>query len=136
MSINEYYVYAGDYANPSHFEGNLIPDKVFNTPFEAWSWIESKNGFSYRYVEVTDWRGTKYPKDHYYVNPSKVNFLLFAGDNYYPCGGYDDLIAYAETEDKLRDIIKENENKPDYGSNRFDWWQIVNAHTHAIIDRG
>lgn len=28
MSINEYYVYAGDYANPSHFEGNLIPDKV------------------------------------------------------------------------------------------------------------
>lgn len=134
MNINEYYVYAGDYANPSHFEGNLIPDRVFNTPFEAWSWVESKNGFSYRYVEVTDWKGTKYPKEHYYVDPSKVNFLLFAGDNYYPRGGYDDLIAYAETEDELRQIIEDNKSKR-FGDS-FDWWQIVNAHTHTIVDKG
>lgn len=122
MSINEYYVYVGDYVNFFYFEGNLIFDKVFNIFFEVWSWIESKNGFFYCYVEVIDWRGIKYFKDYYYVNLFKVNFFLFVGDNYYFCGGYDDLIVYVEIEDKLCDIIKENENKLDYGFNCFDWW--------------
>ncbi|WQZ01104.1 hypothetical protein 04086_4653 [Escherichia phage 04086] len=61
---------------------------------------------------------------------------MFAGDNYYPRGGYTDLIAKAATEDELREIVKENENKFLYGSDRFDWWQIVNANTHTIVDEG
>lgn len=70
------------------------------------------------------------------MNTEKTNFLLFAGDRYYPRGGYTDLIATAFSEDELRDIVKENENKPQYGSNRFGWWQIVNANTHTIVDEG
>ncbi|WKV23478.1 hypothetical protein SEA1_gp0130 [Salmonella phage SEA1] len=67
---------------------------------------------------------------------NKVNFLLFGGDNYYPVGGYSDLIATAFSEDELRELIKENQKKTKHSDGQFDWWQIVNANTHTIVDEG
>ncbi|AEO97079.1 hypothetical protein CPTAKMNP4_131 [Salmonella phage vB_SenM-AKM_NP4] len=67
---------------------------------------------------------------------TKVNFLLFGGDNYYPAGGYNDLIATAFSEDELRELIEENQKKPKHSFYHAKWWQIVNANTHTIIDKG
>ncbi|AFU64078.1 hypothetical protein ACQ31_gp195 [Salmonella phage STML-198] len=67
---------------------------------------------------------------------TKVNFLLFGGDNYYPAGRYNDLIATAFSEDELRELIEENQKKPKDSDGHFDWWQIVNTNTHIIIDEG
>lgn len=60
----------------------------------------------YKYVEIVQPTGKVITLEEF--NNIKLNFLLFAGDNYYPRGGYADLIAKAATEDELRDIIKEN----------------------------
>lgn len=128
----EYYVYADYENNPSKDEDNRLGVDAFDSPAAAWQWVE-RTDIPYRYIEVVDHAGNKYPKEAY-VPSGKVNFLLFAGDNYYPCGGYDDLIAYAETEDELRQIIEDNKSKR-FGDS-FDWWQIVNAHTHTIVDKG
>ncbi|AND75814.1 hypothetical protein BOW89_gp142 [Escherichia phage WG01] len=130
----EYYVYADYENNPSKDEDNRLGVDAFESPAAAWQWVESTD-IPYRYIEVVDHAGNKYPKEAY-VPSGKVNFLLFAGDNYYPRGGYTDLIAKAFSEDELREIVKENENNPLYGSDRFDWWQIVNANTHTIVDEG
>ncbi|EFD7933965.1 hypothetical protein CPM80_001666 [Escherichia coli] len=126
-----YKVYADYQANPSEKPDCQI-GWAHDTLLEA---VDAAQKLGYKYVEIVQLpSGTVITLEEF--NNIKPNFLLFAGDNYYPRGGYADLIAKAATEDELRDIIKENENKPMYGSNRFDWWQIVNAHTHTIVDEG
>ena len=130
----EYYVYADYENNPSKDEDNRLGIDSFDSPGAAWRWIENTE-IPYRYIEVVDQADNKYPKEAY-VPSGKVNFLLFAGDNYYPRGGYTDLVAKAFSEDELRDIIAANEDKPRYGSGRFQWWQIVNAKTHVIVAEG
>ncbi|VUF55474.1 Phage protein [Escherichia phage T4_ev151] len=126
-----YKVYADYQANPSK-KPNCQIGRAHDTLLEA---VDAAQKLGYNYVEIVQLpSGTVITLEEF--NNITPNFLLFAGDNYYPCGGYADLIAKAATEDELRDIIKENENKPMYGSNRFDWWQIVNAHTHTIVDEG
>lgn len=130
----QYYVYAANSANPSKDEAKRVGIHSFDSPKEAWEWIQT-HPISYRYVEVTDDNGNLYPKEAY-IPSSKVNFLLFGGDNYYPRGGYTDLIAKASTKDELYEIIENNRNKPQYGYDRFDWWQIVDANTHTIVVEG
>ena len=126
-----YKVYADYQANPSK-KLNCQIGRAHDTLLEA---VDAAQKLGYNYVEIVQLpSGTVITLEEF--NNITPNFLLFAGDNYYPRGGYADLIAKAATEDELRDIIKENENKPMYGSNRFDWWQIVNAHTHTIVDEG
>lgn len=126
-----YKVYADYQANPSK-KPNCQIGRAHDTLLEA---VDAAQKLGYNYVEIVQLpSGTVITLEEF--NNITPNFLLFAGDNYYPRGGYADLIAKAATEDELRDIIKENENTPMHGSNRFDWWQIVNAHTHAIVDEG
>ncbi len=45
-------------------------------------------------------------------------FYLFAGDDYYPCGGVDDFQGMFEV---LDDAIREVPNL------RYDWWHIVDS---------
>lgn len=119
----------GDYsANPSKDEGNQI-GFALDTLLEA---VDVAQNCPYSYVEIMQPGGTVITLEEF--KAIEPNFLLFAGDNYYPRGGYEDLVAKAATEDELRDIIKANEEMPRYGSGRFQWWQIVNAKTHVIVD--
>lgn len=124
-----YKVYADYQANPSEKPGCQI-GWAHDTLLEA---VDAAQKLGYKYVEIVQLpSGTVITLEEF--NNIKPNFLLFAGDNYYPRGGYDDLIAYAETEDELRQIIEDNKSKR-FGDS-FDWWQIVNAHTHTIVDKG
>ena len=97
--------------------------------------VEAARSCGYYYVEIKLPSGAVIPVPEE-REQGPINFLLFAGENYYPRGGYNDLIAKASTEDELREIISENENKARYGTGRFQWWQIVNANTHVVVDEG
>lgn len=121
----------GDYqANPSNKPECQI-GWAHDTLLEA---VDAAQNASYDYIEIRQPGGTVISLEDY--KAIVPNFLLFAGQNYYPSGGYNDLIAKAATEDELRDIIMANDNRPQYGSGRFQWWQIINANTHVIIDSG
>lgn len=121
----------GDYsANPSKDKDNQI-GFAHDTLLQA---VDVAQNCPYSYVEIMQPGGTVITLEEF--KAIEPNFLLFAGENYYPRGGYDDLIAKAATEDELRDIIAANEDKPRYGSGRFQWWQIVNAKTNVIVAEG
>lgn len=51
-------------------------------------------------------------------------YLLFAGDEYYPAGGWQD---YRGRYNSLNEAIKAA------GKLTWDWWQIVNLDTGKII---
>ena len=54
-------------------------------------------------------------------------FLLFAGDEYYPTGGWGDFISDFDTlEEVKKDIL----------SGRFykDWYQIVDTQNKEVVD--
>lgn len=125
-----YKVYADYQANPSDKPECQI-GWAHDTLLEA---VNEAQKLGYSYVDIVQPGGTVITLEEF--NNIKPNFLLFAGVNYYPRGGYSDLIAKAATEDELREIIKENENKTFYDFSRFEWWQIVNANTHTIVDAG
>ncbi|ADR32525.1 Trna.3 conserved hypothetical protein [Escherichia phage vB_EcoM_VR7] len=126
-----YKVYADYQANPSDKPECQI-GWAHDTLLEA---VDNAQKLGYSYVDIVQQpSGTVITLEEF--KNIKTNFLLFAGDSYYPRGGYADLIAKAATEDELRDIIKENENNHVMVLTRFDWWQIVNANTHTIVDEG
>lgn len=121
-----YKIYGDHSANPSKDPWNQIGD--VHASKEA-AFKQAKQ-CGYRYIEVTD------PNGNVIEESEPVNFLLFGGMCYYPSGGYNDLKAKAATEEELREIVAENERKDRYGTGRFEWWQIVNANTHEIVDFG
>ena len=43
-------------------------------------------------------------------------YLLFAGDNYYPCGGWDDYKGSFATEEAALEFL---------ATKRYDWWHLV-----------
>ena len=45
-------------------------------------------------------------------------YLVFAGDVYYPAGGWEDYIGERDTLEAAEHLAK---------SSRRDWWQIVHA---------
>jgi hypothetical protein len=53
-----------------------------------------------------------------------MKYLVFAGHQYYPAGGWDDLIAKTET---LGDAYAALAGKA------FDWWQIVEVSTLKVV---
>ena len=54
-------------------------------------------------------------------------FLLFAGDHYYPCGGWEDFRgAYGSLE-----LAKEAAH-----TQACDWWHIVDVSAGWIVTRG
>jgi len=54
-------------------------------------------------------------------------FLLFAGDQYYPAGGWQD---YQGTYDDIIDALDKAAN---LGK---DWWHIVDLGTIEVVDEG
>lgn len=55
-----------------------------------------------------------------------MNFLLFAGNNYYPAGGMNDYVgAYESLLDALRKAA----------SMRADWYQIVDRESMQVVER-
>ncbi len=124
-----YKVYGDMEANPSKKWDCQIGEGV-DSLLEA---IELSQNTPYRYIEIVGPGGVIDLEDR---TPAPVNFLLFAGLNYYPAGGYEDLRHKASNIDELYEVIEANREKSTYGSNKFQWWQIVNANTHVIVDKG
>jgi len=56
-------------------------------------------------------------------------YLLFAGDNYYPAGGWDDFIdSFDEPEDA---VIAGEVKETHYGitHKKYDWYHIIDSKT-------
>jgi len=65
-------------------------------------------------------------------------FALFAGDTYYPTGGWDDLVGVYET-------LREAEVAANYGwkdrydtdaVQPYDWYHIVDLDTRKVVSEG
>jgi hypothetical protein len=85
------------------------------------------------------------------MSNTNTNFVIFAGQGYYPCGGYYDLYASANTLAEALIILHEAVtigSKPqkyygwdaqpitenyDYYKKPRDWAHIVNLQTHKIV---
>lgn len=52
-------------------------------------------------------------------------YMLFAGDTYYPAGGWDDFVLWFDEPEELAAYLKLY--KP-------DWWQVVDTKTWKRID--
>lgn len=55
-------------------------------------------------------------------------FLLFAGETYYPRGGWADFQSSADT---LDEAVEKAANVAD-----CDWWQIVDTQNMEVVKRG
>lgn len=59
-----------------------------------------------------------------------MKFLIFAGDEYYPSGGWEDFITTIDTLSNVHlyidEIIKNNDHD-------YDWMHVVDMETHDII---
>jgi hypothetical protein len=51
-------------------------------------------------------------------------YLIFAGSNYYPSGGWDDFRGSTDTLDEATSIAK---------GGRHDWWHVVDTHTETEV---
>jgi len=56
----------------------------------------------------------------------KSRFAVFAGEKYYPAGGYYDFKTATITLKEAEEFVKAS------GDN-FDWYQIVDLEKHAIV---
>lgn len=59
----------------------------------------------------------------------KNSYGVFGGLNYYPSGGYEDLIGIFETIERAKVEIEKNKEV-------YDWVQIVDFETHKIVLNG
>lgn len=56
-----------------------------------------------------------------------IQYLVFAGDYYYPCGGWNDYKSSFESiEEALAAITTLN----------VDWWHIVDSTDFCIVEQG
>jgi hypothetical protein len=61
-------------------------------------------------------------------------YLLFCGNNYYPNGGWSDLIGAFDT---IEECGPPNHFVDRYGDTvEVDWWHLVDTEVLAIIDQG
>lgn len=56
-------------------------------------------------------------------------YLVFAGQHYYPSGGWDDFISSHSSLDEATDAAKKE-------MDAFDWWQIVDCETCSVVQEG
>ena len=62
------------------------------------------------------------------------NFALFAGDEYYPSGGMDDLVGRFDSVEEAVDFACTHEDPATgYG---YDWYQVVDLTTFTVAVRG
>jgi len=57
-------------------------------------------------------------------------FLLFAGDDYYPCGGWND---YRGTFTNQKDAVAKGK---ELVNGNYDWWHVVDLDTSAEVEWG
>lgn len=53
-------------------------------------------------------------------------YLAFAGNTYYPCGGWGDFVGDFDTITEAFDAGKK-------GNERFGWWQVIDSHTKEEV---
>lgn len=53
-------------------------------------------------------------------------YLLFAGDNYYPSGGWGDFIKSFESLEDAKEVGAK------YSGN-FTWWHVVDVNTGEVV---
>ena len=57
-------------------------------------------------------------------------FLLFAGDHYYPTGGANDLIMTCDSMEDCIKVYKAGPNLPDdYNTENYEWAHVLDIHT-------
>jgi hypothetical protein len=52
------------------------------------------------------------------------SYLVFFGDNYYPCGGWSDFKGSFDTIEEAREFLL---------TKNFDWYQIVDSQRGEIV---
>jgi len=60
-------------------------------------------------------------------------FLLFAGYDYYPCGGVDDMIGSFETEEGARVRAGKGCDPDSEYCISFDWYHILDTATGEVL---
>jgi hypothetical protein len=62
-------------------------------------------------------------------------YLLFAGFNYYPCGGWDDFIGSFDTQEEATKAgVSRKANIERYAGGCADWFQVVDSHTGEKVE--
>ena len=51
-------------------------------------------------------------------------YLVFAGDNYYACGGWSDYVCSSDSKEEAISLAK---------SFKKDWWQVVDSYNPRIV---
>lgn len=51
-------------------------------------------------------------------------FLVFAGDHYYPKGGFNDLVGSKNTLEAAIELAK---------SQNTDWYQVIDIHLNSVV---
>jgi hypothetical protein len=63
-------------------------------------------------------------------------FLLFAGDTYYPGGGWQDFKKSFDTVLEAVKAAAGNTKDTDLKDNFWDWWQVVDLQTGKMVEEG
>ncbi len=63
-------------------------------------------------------------------------FALFAGDVYYPYGGWGDFKGMFTTVEEAKDFFDKGERWGDDHIHHWNWYQVVNLETKEIVERG
>ena len=58
-------------------------------------------------------------------------YLVFAGIDYYPAGGWNDFAGDADTLDEARQIVNLERRRPRLPAR---WWQIVDTTTLKVVE--
>lgn len=63
-------------------------------------------------------------------------FLLFAGDTYYPSGGWQDFKKSFDTVLEAVKTAAGNTKDTDLKGGTWDWWQVVDLETGKMVEEG
>jgi hypothetical protein len=55
-----------------------------------------------------------------------IRYAVFAGDKYYPTGGWADIKSAGNDLEALKKYLADNKE-------RWDWWQIIDLKTRTVI---
>ncbi len=61
-------------------------------------------------------------------------YLLFAGDNYYPSGGWGDLKGKFYSKEEALEFYKAGHRYGEEYVHYWDWYQIVDLESLEVID--
>ena len=62
------------------------------------------------------------------------NFALFAGAEYYPSGGMDDLVGRFDTLQEA--LVAAQDENPEGCTGGYDWFQVVDLTTFTVVAGG